>query len=421
MPQLNGTNNVLLTDDIIAKEMLRLLKNELVFTKRVNRSHQAQFAKIGDTISIELPKRHKATTGRVLSSTSPLVDQVTPLVIDTQIKVGMSWNQIDRTLSIRNFAEKHLKSAIAQIAHQVDLKVATTAVQAGFYGSGTPGTAVDTSTFIDARAYMTKVGHPSDGMSSIMLDPLDAAAIRKDLKTLDNPEMVRTAIERAYCGMLAGSNSYETAQMPVHTTGARGGTPAINGANQRGSTLNIDGLSNSISGWGKKGDVFTIAGVFEVNPQTYQSTGRLQRFTLTADVDSSGTGTAALSISPAINDGQLTTVDGEGNNVSLAAYQNVTNVPGDGALLTFLGNAGTAYRQNLFMHKDAVTLAMVDIELPQTAAMKARVRDEDTGISMAMTGGWDNANYQETVRIDVLFGVKAQYPELIHRVWSAAG
>jgi hypothetical protein len=44
--------------------------------------------------------------------------------------------------------------------------------------------------------------------------------------------------------------------------------------------------------------VFTIAGVYAVNPQTRQSTGSLQQFVVTADLTASSTGT--LSISPAI-------------------------------------------------------------------------------------------------------------------------
>jgi hypothetical protein len=34
----------------------------------------------------------------------------------------------------------------------------------------------------------------------------------------------------------------------------------------------------------KKGDVFTIANVFAVNPQTRESTGSLQQFVVTEDV-----------------------------------------------------------------------------------------------------------------------------------------
>lgn len=418
MPNKQGDGNVLLTDDIIVKEALRLLKNELVATKRVHRSYEAQYAKKGDTINIELPSRHKAASGRTLVK-SPIVNRTTPLKVENQTHVGLEFNAVDRTLSLRQFSEKHLKSAIAQIAHAVDLKVLETAVLGSFYGSGTPGTAVDTDTFIDARAYMTKVGHPSDGMSSILLDPLDASSIRKDLKTLDNPDMVRTAIERAYCGQLAGSMSYETAQMPVHTVGDHGGTPLIAGGSQTGTSLDIDGGTNSTTGYLKKGDVFTIDGVYEVNPQTYKSTGRLQRFTVTADVDTSGTGTATVPISPELNDGTLTTTDGEGASVSLAAYQNVTNAPADDAPINIIGTANETYRQNLFMHKEGVTLAMVDIELPRTAPVAERVRDDDTGLSMCMTGQYSINEMDETYRIDVLYATKCIYPELVHRVWSA--
>lgn len=416
-PQLNGSGGVFLTDAIIMKECLRLLKNELVVIKRANRNYESGFAKKGQTINIELPKRHKAGEGRSLTI-SPMVDRTIPLTMDSQFHVGLQFNSIDRTLSIRKFAEKHLSSAITQIAHKVDRKAVETAVLGSFFGSGTPGVAVDADAFIDARGYMTKIGHPSDNMSSVILDPLDASAIRKDLKTQYNDSMVKTAIERAQCGPLAGSPSFETAQMVAHTVGDHGGTPLVAGASQTGATLTIDGGTNSTTGFLKKGDVFTIAGVFEVNPQSYQTTGRLQRFVVTADVDTNGSGAASIPISPAINDGTNTTVDGDGNTVSLAAYQNVTAAPADNAPLTIVGTANETYRQSLFMHKDALTMACVDIEIPRSAPVGERVSDPDSGLSMLMTANYDVQEMEETYRIDILCGYLLAYPELCHRVWS---
>ena len=262
-------------------------------------------------------------------------------------------------------------------------------------------------------------GHPSDGMTSNLLNPLAAASYRIGLTNLANESLVKSAIERSYLGAIAGSNSFETAQMITHTVGDLGGTPLINGASQTGDTLVLDGASNSITNWANKGDTFTIAGVFEVNPQTYRSTGRLQRFTVKADVDSSGAGAVTLSISPSLNDGSVTTVDGDGNVVSMTAYQNVDSAPADNAAITFIGNAGQTYRQNLIMHRDAVTLSVIDIEAPRSAPVAERVRDEDTGLSMLMTAQYTISDMTEIYRFDILWAVKAIYPELGHRVWDA--
>ncbi len=135
-------------------------------------------------------------------------------------------------------------------------------------------------------------------------------------------------------------------------------------------------------------------------------------------LDSDSGGDATLAISPAINDGSNVTVDKDGNNVSLAAYQNVTAEPADNAVITNIGTAVTTYRRSPIWHRDAIALAVVDIELPESATVKVRVRDEDTGLSIAMTADWDITNYKQIYRLDVLWGVKAVYPELIHTIWS---
>jgi len=143
----------------------------------------------------------------------------------------------------------------------------------------------------------------------------------------------------------------------------------------------------------------------------------LQHFVVTADVNSTGSD-ATIPISPAINDGTLTTTDSEGNSLSLSAYQNVSAAPADGAAISVLGTADTSYRQDYLFHRDAVALAMVDLELPQSATVKSRVRDPDSGLSLTMTGAYDINNQSEITRIDAVWGTHMIYPELAHRLWS---
>jgi hypothetical protein len=417
MPRTNGSGSVLLTNDQIAKESLRLLKNDLVFARLVHRNLEREFGKIGDTISIKLPYRVKSASGRQLVK-QPLVDKTTTLKIDRQEHVGLEISQIDRTLSLTQFSSRYLASGISQIAHQIDLSIAQVAARQFFFGSGTPGTAVTTDNWADASAFMSMVGVPDDGMLRTVLNPLDAAALEKGVKTLANEQMVKTAIERHWLRTLSNMDAFKSAQLPMHTVGALGGTPTVDGGGQTGTSLLTQAWSNSITGLLNIGDCFTIGGVYEVNPRTYESTGRLQRFVVTNTVNSTGGGAATISISPAINDGSLTTADGDGNQISLAAYQNVTAAPADNAPITVIGTAGTTYRQSVAFHRDAIALAMIDIELPDNAPLARRVRDPATGISLTMVGDFDIIGYNGITRIDALWGVKAIYPELGHRIWS---
>lgn len=418
MPRLEGTQNVLLTDDIIIKEALRLLRNELIAARFVNRIPERYFGKIGDTLSVKKPFRVKGAYGRTLVI-QPMVDQTVPFTVDNQFHVGLQFTVNDRTLSLDQFSERYLKSAISQIAHEVDRSILLKAVQTAGNGIGTPGQGTTFETIIDMRADMVMRGVPDDGMVKAILNPLDAAAHRKAIIKSGNVDtMAKAAIERAFLGTVSGIDLFETAQMPVHTVGNYGGTGLIAGANQTGASLATDGWTASRTGLLKKGDLFTIAGVFAINPRTYQSTGTLQQFVVTADVNSDGSGLATIPISPSINDGTLTTVDGDGNTVSLSAYQNVSAKPADNAAITVLGTANTTYRQNVAFHRDAISLAMVDFNLPQTAPVAKRARDSESGLSMTMTGQYNITDYMETYRLDVLWGVHNLYPELSTRFFG---
>lgn len=420
MPQLTGSGNRYLTDDVIAREALRLLKNNLVVLRRVYRGHEARFngsgRNIGDTISIKLPFRTTVRNGRTFSN-QPMVDQTTALTIDQQKGVDFTFTQDDRTLSINDFSSRYLRSGIVSLAHQVDYDILGVIQDAGFYGSGSPGTAVTSDSFNDAKAYMRKVGVPMDDMVSAILDPLDCASVEKELKDYNNPTLVSDAVKGMYKGRLGLMDIFETAQMPVHTVGAHGGTPLVNGADQTGATIVTDGWPTSTAVL-NVGDTFTIANVYEVNPQTYESTGRLQRFVVTAAVTSDGSGNATIPISPSLNDGTLTTLDGDGGSISLAAYKNVDAAAANNAAITVIGTASTTYREALCFHRDAVAVAVVDIDLPESAVVKARAKDEDSGLSILMTAFYDGDNFKQKYRLDVLYGRKAVYPELIHRIKS---
>lgn len=58
--------NTFLTPDIIAKEALMVLENNLVMAGLVHRDYSPEFAKVGDTITIRKPAKFiaKNFTGR---------------------------------------------------------------------------------------------------------------------------------------------------------------------------------------------------------------------------------------------------------------------------------------------------------------------------------------------------------------------
>ena len=410
-------DNNLLTDDVIAKEALRLLKNNLVFAKKVYRKYEQTYGKVGDTIRIKLPYRVKSSSGRTLVK-KPLVDQTIPLVVENQEHVGLEYTVKDRTLDITQFSERYLKSGMSQIANVIDRSLALT-MKNIYHTSGTPGTRP--GAFIDfanAAAKQTTYAVPDDMQRCAVLNPFTCASLSDEVTKLFQNDMVKGAYQKGYKGMVSDYMTYMSQNLPTHTVGAHGGTPLVAGTIANGTSVTTDGWDISVTGLLLEGDVITFAGCFGVNPQSYASTGLLQEFVVQADVDSDGSGLATITVEPSINDGTATITNAAGDSVSLAAYQNVTNVPGDNVAIVVAGTASTEYEQNYLFHKECIALAMIDLELPQTAVIKERARDPDSGLSLTLTAAYDINEQTEIYRIDAVWAAKAVYPELGMRLWG---
>lgn len=412
--------NKLLTDDIIVKEALRLLKNNLVMAKLVYRDYEAQFKKkVGDTISIKKPYRAKTASGRVLQK-QPMVDQTIQLKINRQEHFGLEYTLEDMTLSIEKFSERYLSSGMSQIANVIDRSIMLTMMKA-YHSVGTPG--VRPSKFIDfanAGAKQTTYAIPNDGKRNAIIDPFTCASLSDEVTKLFNPEMVKKAYMAGYKGKVDTYMLHESQNMPKHTVGNYSGTPLVAGTITNGDTITTDGWTASITGLLKAGDVINFEGVYGVNPQSYETTGLLLDFVVQEDVDSDGTGAATIKVWPELNDGTATTTNDDGEVISLAAYQNVTSLPADNAPITVWGAAGVTYDQSYLFHKEAIALAMVELELPKSANVKARATDPDSGLSLLMTQQYDINEQTEITRIDAVWGTDLIYADMAQRMWGSA-
>ena len=195
-------------------------------------------------------------------------------------------------------------------------------------------------------------------------------------------------------GYTAGFEFAENTLIPGFTRGAESGY-LINGASQSGAAL----IVKTGTGAGVVGDVFTIAGVFRVHPETKAATTTLQQFVLTAAY-AGGAGTIA--ISPSI--------------VATGAFQNVSAVPADSAALTFLGTASTAVGQSIVYHPDAFTFATADLVMPGGVDMASRASKD--GLSIRVVRQYDINNDVLPCRLDILYGFATVRSQLACKLWA---
>jgi len=400
--------NSILTIDMITRKSLEILENNLVISRNVNRQYDDSFAvegaKIGSTLRIRLPDRALVTDGAALQVQDDN-EQFTTLTVASQKHIGVNFTSAELTMQLDDFAERVLKPRVSQLASSVDADVAS--VYKSIYNAvGTPGTTPSTSAvLLAAQQKLNEFATPMNTRYATV-NPAANAGLVEGLKGLFNP--TGTISRQFKNGMMGegvlGLDEINMSQSIVqHTTGVTPTAPIVATAvTTEGSTsLAISFTSGSPTF--KIGDVFTIASVFAVNPQTRQTTGSLQQFVVTADVTVSSNTTATLTVQPPMY-------------TSANALATINAFPAASAVLTFLGGSATAYPQNLIYHKDAITLATADLLLPQGVDMASR--QVHNGISLRIVRQYDINNDRMPCRVDVLYGFAAIRPVTAVRLWG---
>ena len=400
--------NSLLTIDMITRKSLEILENNLVISRNVNKEYDDSFAvegaKIGSTLRIRLPDRALVTDGAALQVQDDN-EQYTTLTVSTQKHIGINFTSAELTMQLDDFAERVLKPRISQLAASVDNDVAN-AYKSIYSSVGTPGTTPATSlVLLQGGQKLNEYATPLTPRYTTV-NPAANAALVDGMKGFFNPTGAISSQFKS--GMMSenvlGFDEVNMSQSIVtHTTGnfpllpiCAATVPSTQGA----TTLDITYTSGTKSL--KQGDVFTIASVYSVNPQTRQSTGSLQQFVVTADQTLTST-SATISFQPPMY-------------TPTNALATVDAFPVASAALVFLGSASTVYPQNLVYHKNAITLATADLLLPQGVDMASR--QVHNGISMRIVRQYDINNDRMPCRVDVLYGYSVIRAPMACRLWG---
>lgn len=398
--------NTLLTPTMITREALRILHQKLNFVGNINRQYDDRFAqsgaKIGDTLQIRLPNQYTVRTGRTID-VQDTVEAKVDLTVATQKGVDMAFTSVDLTLDLDDFAERILEPAMAVLAANIESD-AMSMYKDVYQEVSDVGASITSADVLNMAKELTEALSPVSSRCFNM-NTQDNVDLVEALKGLFNDP---AKISKQYReGMVANDflgfqTIYQNTLWPIHTTGTDDGTGdyLTNDATaQTGAAITVD----TGAGTWKKGDIFTIAGVNRVHPETKVDTGRLQRFACLTDEAAS---TTSIGITPSI--------------VASGAKQNVTNGAANDQALTKVESDGTTaigasadYKISMGFHKDAFTFATADLIMPKGVDFAAR--EVYDGISLRIVRDYDINNDNMPCRIDVLYGYKTVRPELAVR------
>lgn len=393
-------SNSILTPTAVTREAQMILHNNLAFVKNVDRqydnSYELEGQKAGADIKIRLPNRYVVRSGKTLVAGDTTETSVT-LTRATQKGVDMNFSTAELTHSIGDFSKRILSPAVAKLASQLDYDAL--AMTFDVYNLvGTAGTTPATAqVWLDAMAKLDNFAAPRDQSRTAVMNPKAMARTVDGLKGLFQDDdsisdQYRNGVMKRALGIKwAMDQNIRTLALGTQFTSPIIANTAVSGA----VSLDLSGTGTWVA---KVGDVFTVASVNAVNPETGQDTGELMQFVVTTAI--TGTTTITVQVSPSI--------------VTSGATATVTRVPTASDVVTHVGSASTTYPHNLVFHESAFAFATIDLEVPKGVHFAAReVKD---GISLRIVRQYDINNDNIPARLDVLYGIKTVRPELACRV-----
>jgi hypothetical protein len=422
--------NSTLSPTIIAKEALRLLKNNLVMGSQVYRAYESEFPgspKKGGTVTIRKPVKFTVTKSRVRTS-SVITENSITMTVSTQAHVSWAFESAQLALTIEEISDRYIRPAASVLANVVDGDLC--ALYKDIYNSVWQTSFTEPNAFLvlsKALQRLDEEAAPQDERC-VVLNPGANWAIANALTNLYVQEPATKALRKGLLGSLGNCEVYMDQNVKVHTAGSVGDTASTNSDMMRVGLTGATGIpggtlygttGRSLVIWPApgtatsgtafaflQGDVFEVANVYAVNPMSGESTGVRRQFVVTAD---------AAIVDTTTGSGNYVTVAIEPPICNTGPYKTVSTIPAAGAIGYFYANRQKTYPQNLVFHKNAFALVMVPLEKPD-GAWGATVTED--GFSIRVVKDYDIDNDLNTIRLDILYGVKTIYPELAVRLWG---
>ena len=400
-----------LASDLVAKDTLMMLVNNMVMAGRVERRYEANFGPSvngNSQFTLRKPVRFVETNGAALQL-QDINEPSVVITVDQQAQRSWSYTSVDRALTISEWRERYGKPAAESLANQIDkslcnlVKDIPTAV-------GTPG--VTPSTFASSVQLTGQAlfdqGVPQNERLSLVLNGAGRWSMAGAQSNSYVTRVSEKALVNGYLSEIGNQEIYGDQNIGVQPAATYTGTPLANNATaQTGASIITNGWSTGVL---PKGTIVTFgdvvpgdgSGVYAVNPQSRVSTGKLAQFVITED-QTEGGGNLTLKISPPV--------------IVSGPYQNVTVGVPDNAIIGFVTSptTGVSCVNNVAFAKQAFGLVTVPMPIPGNNGEAGFAQYK--GIGLRFIFNWYDVTTDRFInRYDVLYGVTTYYPELAVRL-----
>jgi len=416
----SGNQNTFLTPDVIAREALLILEDNIVAPQVMNTSATADFAgaRVGDTVRIRRPaffgvddysRGSNAGNIRIQNAVENSID----LKIEKQFDVSFEVSSKELAMSVDEFNERMLRPAMSAIAQKIDT-YALTKIKGlgGFLGpsdSGAPAGLTAPNTLGEVAAIVEKMNIqriPMTGRKFIVSPVMQSALygitefVRADIRG-----SATSPVEEASLGRFMGLDTMMSQNLPTHTVGtilSNGDADkacAVQGDKTEGTTsLTIDAVS--LVGTIAAGDTVSIAYVDGVT-----------RDHVVTETKTAAGNAVAITINPGLYGIDAAAVNG-----------GVPVVVVDDAVATIRGVSGSedVTTVGAVFHPDAFQLVFVPQPNPMGPGTNSATVNYK-GMSLRVLQSYDHLKKRDLISVDCLVGAAAVDGRLGVRVPSANG
>jgi len=397
------------TSDLVSRGTKQALHAKAMLMNTTDHSYGADLRQrkyiSGQSITIEIEPQATISTGRV----GVLQDRKPKTVSAT---IGQ-YNGVFATTSIQKAFDQDGEAGVVKYGRTIGLRLVREIERTGFqhaanyFGAavGSPGAEPGSlRTWATGRARIDD--QLAEGRVYGAMSPLAMVALADSLKNATNPgKAISNQNVSGQVKSLAGIDFYQCNSTYRHTAGtADNTTPLVDGAPTNGSnTLHIDGTTN--------GDIVTNAthfvigtvgasdAVYAVDQETKQSLPYLQKFSvISTSAASSGSGDVDLTVSPAFYD-------------STDSRQNISQLPADGATITFDTVDEESSQANILYAPSALSLITAPLASDSTGALKESFQTYGPVQIRTAIHPRDSINDQESLRVDAAWVWVAPRPE----------
>lgn len=402
--------------DMVTKEAMRVAHEELQFLGTIDRQYDPQFkdsgaGKKGSALRVRMPNMYTRRQASRVMDVQDQAELTQTITLATQDGVDMRFNSAELIQSVNsegefsNLSKNYITPAIKSLVSGIEADFLALATKATANTVGSANTAITTLvTPGAARAKLNQALAPK-GDRSIQMDSVTMGGLVNGVASYFNPSgAISEQYREGLVARTAMADYYENERVwtmvnSSDVTVATEGSSALGTVQADGSYNLLNFSTTQAYTVQKVGTVFTIAGVYDVHPETKAAYASLKQFTIVT-VPASATFTT---ISPAIF------LSGPRKNVASATGATLVTTDFNTQTMVFQGDASGSYVLPLMYHREAFQFVTADLPLMDDAHKCQRITQD--GLSLRLWMGSDIRNDELLVRCDILYGMAALRPE----------